>query len=135
VAKRKLNRRKDNASLESVVGAATYAVWVDMLRHLVPGGRTHRLAPMVAGMLQYAAERASRRSRAAPREGSVENALLSTMEYEDDDPHVSQLAEIVEQLFRDAGVKFIRVNRRGERYSLVDAAMDEFVRWESMPWE
>ena len=41
-------------SLQAVVGQLKYATWVDMLRRLVPDGRTHRLAPLVAGMLQYA---------------------------------------------------------------------------------
>ncbi|MDH3443799.1 MAG: hypothetical protein OEN50_07750 [Deltaproteobacteria bacterium] len=38
----------------TVVGADTYAVWVCMLRELVPDGRTHRLSVILAGMLQYA---------------------------------------------------------------------------------
>jgi hypothetical protein len=135
VAKRKVNNRKQNVSLKSVVGEATYGVWVDMLKRLVPGGRTHRLAPMVAGMLQYASERASQGSRGAVREGSVASVLLSAAEDEDEIGHAGRLAAIVDQLFLDAGVKSIRVNRRGERYSLVDAAIEEFVRWDSMPWE
>ncbi len=96
---------------------------------------THRLAPLVAGMLQYAADRASQRSRGAPREGSVASALLSAIEETDAGGDATHLAEIVERLFRDAGVKSIRSNRRGDRYSLVDAAIAEFVRWDSMPWE
>lgn len=135
MAKRNVNRGRESASLESVVGAVTYGVWVDMLKRLVPGGRTHRLAPLAAGMLQYAADRASQRSRGAPREGSVASALLSAIEETDAGGDVTYLAEIVEQLFRDAGVKSIRSNRRGDRYSLVDAAIAEFVRWDSMPWE
>jgi hypothetical protein len=39
----------------TVVGADTYAVWVRMISELVPNGRTHRLAVMLAGMLRYAA--------------------------------------------------------------------------------
>ena len=35
---------KPTATLESVVGSSTYNVWVDMLKRLVPGSRTHRLA-------------------------------------------------------------------------------------------
>ena len=42
-------------SLKQIVGQKIYTVWVEMLRQLVPDGRTHRLAPLVAGMLQYAA--------------------------------------------------------------------------------
>ena len=45
---------KRKRSLEEVVGKETYALWVDMLRRLVPDGRTHRLSVVVAGMLQYA---------------------------------------------------------------------------------
>ena len=45
---------KRKRSLEEVVGKETYALWVDMLRSLVPDGRTHRLSVLVAGMLQYA---------------------------------------------------------------------------------
>jgi hypothetical protein len=57
------------------------------------------------------------------------------MEDESDSAHTDHLAEIVEQLFRDAGVKSIRADRGGQRYSLVDAAIEEFIRWDSMPWE
>ncbi len=135
MAKKKVDSRKQSASLESIVGAATYAVWVDMLKHLVPSGRTHRLAPMVAGMLQYATERTSRTSRGMPRAGSVAGVLISALECEDDSTHAADLTKLVEQLFRDACVESIRANRRGERYSLVDAAIEEFVRWDSMPWE
>lgn len=135
MAKRNVTRRKRTASLASVVGEATYGVWVDMLKRLVPGGRTHRLAPMVAGMLQYAAERASQRSRGTPPERSVAGTLISAMEDEGDSAHTGHLAEIVEQLFRDAGAKSIRADRRGQRYSLVHAAIEEFLRWDSMPWE
>jgi hypothetical protein len=33
---------KPKRSLQDVVGKETYTVWVDMLRELVPDGRTHR---------------------------------------------------------------------------------------------
>ena len=46
--------QEDNQSLKSLVGAKTYKVWVDMVQSLVPHGRTHRLAPLVAGMLHHA---------------------------------------------------------------------------------
>ena len=41
-------------SLKNVVGNETYTVWVDMLKTLVPHGRTHRLSVVVASMLAYA---------------------------------------------------------------------------------
>jgi hypothetical protein len=46
--------RKLKRSLQDVVGENSYSVWVDMLRALVPDGRTHRLSVLLAGMLQYA---------------------------------------------------------------------------------
>ena len=127
--------QKKAPTLESVVGAGTYGVWVEMLKVLVPGGRTHRLAPVVAGMLQYAAERAHRGARGAPKEGSVADVLLSAGEHDEDGAPAADLVVLVERLFQDAGVKSRRVNRRGERYSLTDAAIQEFIRWDSMPWE
>ena len=45
---------KSKRSLQDVVGKGTYAVWVDMLRELVPEGWTHRLSVIVAWMLEYA---------------------------------------------------------------------------------
>jgi hypothetical protein len=38
-------------------------------------------------------------------------------------------------MFRDAGVNFRRVNRRGDPYSIAEDAANEFMRWEDMPWE
>ena len=43
-------------SLKQVVGARTYGVWTEMLKTLVPGGRTHRLSVVVAAMLQNAVQ-------------------------------------------------------------------------------
>jgi hypothetical protein len=43
-------------SLQDVVGEKAYSVWVEMLRTLVPEGRTHRLSVVIAGMLQYTLE-------------------------------------------------------------------------------
>jgi hypothetical protein len=51
-------RNEINLSAESAgwVGEKTYSVWVEMLRTLVPEGRTHRLSVVIAGMLQYTLE-------------------------------------------------------------------------------
>ncbi|MBI5431910.1 MAG: hypothetical protein HZA52_03660 [Planctomycetes bacterium] len=46
-----------------------------------------------------------------------------------------ELAEAIVRLFDDAGIPHSRTNRRGDEYSLVDASIDEFVRWFDMPWE
>ena len=120
-------------SLQSVVGETTYEIWLDMLRTLVPGGRTHRLAPIVAGMLRYAAERSTKRT-GRHRESRALVDALGAFEEGDDDASV-EIAGAVQRLFRDAGVRAGRVSRSGESYSIVDAALHEFQRWGDMPWE
>jgi hypothetical protein len=44
--------------LRPLVKERVYSVWLDMLKQLVPQGRTHRLSVFVAGCLQYAVGRA-----------------------------------------------------------------------------
>lgn len=49
--------------IKEVVGSKTYSVWTDMLKRLVPGGRTHRLSIVAAGMLQVAYEIAGEKEK------------------------------------------------------------------------
>jgi len=63
-------------SLKPIVGEKTYSVWLEMLKQLVPQGRTHRLSVVIAGMLQYASQVAQKKSDNHPKEGSVEASLL-----------------------------------------------------------
>ena len=58
--------KEKSRSFSGVVGADTYEVWVSMLRKLVPDGRTHRLAVMLAGMLQYAVVMAAAKKTPLP---------------------------------------------------------------------
>ena len=112
-----------------------YGVWVEMLRRLVPEGRTHRLSPLVGGMLQYTAACAFEKFGRRPPGGSLAEALLSASEGDDEVAGSAVLSEAVEQLFRDAQVKYLRTNRRGDAYSLVESSVSEFLRWHAMPWE
>jgi hypothetical protein len=122
-------------SLKQIVGAETYKVWLEMLRQLVPDGRTHRLAPLVAGMLQYASVIAYEKYGENPEEGSVAHALFLASEVYDPEEIEELLGEVVEQLFRDAKVAFQRVSTRGEEYSIIESALYEFIHWYDMPWE
>ncbi len=122
-------------SLGSIVDEDTYAVWVKMLATLVPSGRTHRLAPLVGGMLQYAAYVAHQRFRQKPAEGSAAASLMDALESADPKAAVDELSDVVEDLFRSAKVKHSRRNSRGDDYSIIDAAVAEFVNWDAMPWE
>jgi hypothetical protein len=137
VATRRTTRREPEGraepSFQSIVGEATYQVWVDMLRILVPGGRTHRLAPMLAGMLRYAAEQCARKGERHRRSCPLGDALKDLEEGDDDAMVVVAVA--VQRLFRDAGVPTKRVSRDSESYSVVDTALHEFQRWGEMPWE
>ena len=120
-------------SLKSVVGDATYGLWLEMLKVLVPGGRTHRLAPIVAGMLRYAAEHSTRNGRRHPPAGVLVDALIALDEGDND--ATALVTAAVQRLFRDAGVRATRASRGGDPYSIVDAAIQEFQQWGAMPWE
>jgi len=131
---RSVRREKSGASLKSIVGEAIYDMWLDMLKVLVPGGRTHRLAPIVAGMLRYTCERSPASSRRRPPQGSLADALIA-LDEGDDDAATDLVKSAVGQLFRDAGVRPLRYSHQGQQYSVVDAAIHEFQHWGSMPWE
>jgi hypothetical protein len=123
-------------SLKSLVGQDVYTVWVNMLRQLVPDGRTHRLAPLIAGMLQYAATIAHERAdNGTLEQDSVVQALIDASETDDPEEAQEYLAGLLQQLFRDAHVAYRRSSSRGEEYSIAESAIDEFINWYNMPWE
>jgi hypothetical protein len=121
-------------SLQDVVGKETYAVWVDMLHELVPDGRTHRLSVLLAGMLQYALAIAEKLDEDELEEDSVALSLINANEMGADEIK-DELHDVVKRLFKDAGVTFDRVSKRGEPYSVVDEAYNEFVIWYDYPWD
>jgi len=131
--KQPLFENQNHRSLKPLVGEQTYAVWIEMLKQLVPQGRTHRLAVVIAGMLQYASQVASKKSGNNPKEGSVEASLLFAGELDEDESSAA-LAGIIEQLFQDAKVPHARTSRRGEGYSIIDESVREFIHWHDMPW-
>jgi hypothetical protein len=137
MARRKPEREKPEAglkpSLKSVVGDTTYGVWLDMLKVLVPGGRTHRLAPIVAGMLRYAAEQSAKNARRHLPARALADALIALDEGDDDSASLVTIA--VQRLFHDAGVRATRHSRSGAQYSVVETSVHEFQRWDAMPWE
>ena len=125
---------KSKRSLQDVVGKETYAVWVDMLRELVPDGRTHRLSVLLAGMFQYALAIAERLDEDELEEDSVALSLIRAKEMGSDEIK-DELHDVVKRLFKDAGVTFDRVSKRGEPYSVADEAYNEFVIWYDYPWD
>lgn len=125
---------KSKRSLQDVVGKETYAVWVDMLRELVPDGRTHRLSVVVAGMLEYAVGK-SAQIKHREEEHSVAMSLIDATDTSDPDSIKELIHDIVDRLFKDAGVKYERVSKRGEHYSIADEIYNEFSSWYDYPWD
>lgn len=127
--------RETSPSLKDIVGADTYRAWVGMLHKLVPDGRTHRLAIMLAGMLQYAVVMAGAKSTKERGEGSLAFSLLEASEVNDPNEVKELIHDAVVQLFKDAKVRFERTNARGDKYSLAEDSYEEFIHWFDMPWE
>jgi len=122
-------------TLSVVVGPDRYATWVEMLATLVPSGRTHRLAVVVAGLLQQATHIAAKSSRGKRERGSVAESLLLATENADPDEVDNHIGDLVTRLFRDAGVSPRRINAAGDDYSILESTFQEFATWENMPWE
>jgi hypothetical protein len=106
-----------------------------MLKELVPDGRTHRMAVVVAGMLQYAVAIAAAKSPKERGDGSLARSLLEAGDVPDPDEVRELIHDGVLQLFKDANVRCERTSARGEKYSLADDCYVEFVHWFDMPWE
>lgn len=107
-----------------------------MLSQLGRDGRSHRLFVVVASMLQHAAcvaYDAKRRRRKSV--AMVDEALLNALAEPEPGGENEELASIIVKLFDDARVPYVRTNRRGDDYSLVDGSIEEFIRWFNMPWE
>jgi len=125
-------------SLQDVVGEQVYNVWVDMLHELVPDGQTYRLSVVIAGMSHYATSIAEGIVDDIEDEDLDENSVaLSLVNANEGDPDQvkGELYDVVKRLFADAGVTFDRVSSRGDPYSVVDEAYDEFVSWYDYPWD
>lgn len=126
--------KKTKRSLQDVIGKETYDVWVDMLRELVPDGRTHRLSVVIAGMLHYATAIAEELDEDELEEDSVALSLINANEMGPDEIK-DELHDVMKRLFKDAGVTFDRVSKRGEPYSVADEAYNEYFSWYDYPWD
>ena len=120
--------------MKEVVGAKVYNTWLDMLKRLVPYGRTHRLSVVIAGMLQYAQDVAHEKAETSSNANKLSVLFEEANEgYMDDD--IRGLLNLIKTLFKDAGVRYRRTNSRGQGYSIAEEAAHEFMHWEDMPWE
>ena len=126
--------RRVDEMIKDVVGSKNYNVWMEMLRRLVPYGRTHRLSVVVASMLQVAYEIAQEKEESNAKARKLFSIFESANEH-DDENGIKPLLKITEQVFKDAKVGFKRVNRKGRGYSIAEEAVHEFLNWDAMPWE
>ena len=132
---RKGTRSNSRRSLQDVVGEKTYSVWMDMLRTLVPDGRTHRLSVVIAGMLQYTFKIAEDIKNKNEEGHSVAMSVIDAAESGNPDDIKGLIHDVVVQLFDDAEVAYERISKRGERYSIADEVYNEFASWFDYPWD
>ncbi|MBI2603883.1 MAG: hypothetical protein HYW48_12595 [Deltaproteobacteria bacterium] len=96
--KRRTRKSSYRADFEAIVGKEMYGCWIDMLQHLVPGGRTHRLCVLVAGMLQYTWDHCDH--------DMPGNKVFEALEEATNDPDPGgEALSVIESLFKEAGVK------------------------------
>lgn len=126
---------KSKRSLQDVVGKETYDVWVDMLRELVPDGRTHRLSVVIAGMLLYAVDKSIQIKHRNEEEHSVAMSLIDATDTSNPDSIKELIHDVVDRLFKDASVEYKRVSKRGEHYNITDEIYNEFSSWYDYPWD
>ena len=120
--------------IKDVVGSKNYNVWLEMLKRLIPYGRTHRLSVVVASMLQVTYEIAQEKEELNAKARQLSSIFESANE-QDEENGIEPLLKITEQVFKDAGVGFKRVNRKGRGYSIAEEAVYQFLNWDAMPWE
>ena len=133
--KPKTAQRRSLRRFSELVGQETYAVWVAMLQTLVPNGRTHRLAVVLAGMYQYATEKAERLSKRERVEGTLAASLVRAYDTADPEEVKAHIRDAVLRLFKDAGVEHERKSAGGEKYSVADASYAEYADWYNYPWD
>lgn len=120
--------------IKDVVRSKNYSVWLGMLKRIVPYGRTHRLSVVVASMLQIAYEIAQEKEESNGKARQLSSIFESACEH-DEENGIEPLLKITEQVFKDAGVGFKRINRKGQGYSIAQEAVYQFLNWDAMPWE
>jgi hypothetical protein len=126
---------KARRSLASVVDAEVYRVWTEMLGRIGRDSRTKRLSVLVAAMLQFAAFKAFDKGGIEAPPGSIAASLFNAHDWEDPNEVVGSLRDVVEQIFIDAGLPYVRTNRNGVNYNLIEPAIDQFVHWHAFGWE
>ena len=120
--------------IKEILNQSEYEFLLELLKTLVPEGRTHRLAVFVAGCYHYIHHIADQKQKGNPTAERFTELADSLINDYNEDAHI-ELEKSLKSLFGDANVKFIRTNSRGDSYSIIDNTMEEFISWFNMPWE
>jgi hypothetical protein len=86
-------------------------------------------------MLQYALEKAEMIKHKNEEEHSVAMSLIDAADAGYLDGIKELIHDVVDRLFKDAGVSYERVSKRGDHYSIADEVYNEFASWFNYPWD
>ena len=86
-------------------------------------------------MLLYAVDKSMQIKHRNEEKHSVAMSLIDANEVGYPE-HIKELIhDVVDRLFKDAGVEYERVSKRGERYSIADEIYNEFSSWYDYLWD
>jgi len=120
--------------IKEILDQSEYEFLLKLLKALVPEGRTHRLAVFMAGCLHYIHQIANQKQNGNPTAEKFSELADSLINDYNEDAH-TELEKSLKSLLKDANVKFIRTNSKGNSYSIIDTTMEEYISWFNMPWE
>jgi hypothetical protein len=86
-------------------------------------------------MLLYAVGKSPQIKHRNEEEHSVAMSLIDATDTSDPDAIKELIRDVVVRLFKDAGVKYERVSKRGEHYSITNEIYKEFSSWYDYPWD
>ena len=120
---------------KKIIGPQIYIACLTILKAIGPDARTERISVIVAAMLRYALSKLSVRCK----QGSLGAALIA-LEGEpcldsDQSDEYRRVADLIEELCRESGMRNRRQSARGEPYSIAQSAIAEYCAWYNMPWE
>lgn len=83
----------------------------------------------------YAVEKSAQIEHRNEEEHSVAMSLIDATDISDPESIKELIHDVVDKLFKDAGVEYERISKRGEHYSIADEIYNEFSSWYDYPWD
>lgn len=69
------------------------------------------------------------------KNGISKRFLIDSTDTSDPESIKELIHDVVDRLFKDAGVKYERVSKRDEHYSIADETYNEFSGWYDYSWD